>query len=104
VASGDHEKIAEILAEDVEFRPPTYWATWTGRDPVAAVLGHVGQVFEGFHYLSPGDGSDTDWALEFHCKVGNLDAVGGGPHHLERGWAHQGLRSGDAALQNHWRA
>jgi len=75
VASGDHERIAQILAENVRFLPPTYWATWTGREPVAAVLGHVGQVFTDFEYRRV-MGAGNDWALEFQCKVGDLDAVG----------------------------
>ena len=75
VASGDDSKIHQLLAEDVKFMPPTYWATWTGREPVAAVLGHVGQVFSNFRYRRVmGDGKD--WALEFQCKVGEYDAVG----------------------------
>ncbi|MFV0514654.1 MAG: nuclear transport factor 2 family protein [Jhaorihella sp.] len=75
VASGDHDLIAGLLAENVKFLPPTYWKTWTGREPVAAVLGHVGQVFSDFSYRRVmGDG--RDWALEFQCKVGDLDAVG----------------------------
>lgn len=75
VATGDHEQIEQILAENVRFLPPTYWATWTGREPVAAVLGHVGQVFSDFRYRRV-MGSGNDWALEFQCKVGDLDAVG----------------------------
>lgn len=75
VAKGDHTAIAPLLAEDITFMPPTYFATWTGREPVAAVLGHVGQVFSDFKYRRiMGEGSD--WALEFQCKVGALDAVG----------------------------
>lgn len=75
VAKGDDSKIAELLAEDVRFLPPTYFATWTGRAPVAAVLGHVGKVFSDFKYRRVmGDGND--WALEFQCKIGDLDAVG----------------------------
>lgn len=75
VASGDESGIAPLLADNVEFRPPTYYATWTGREPVAAVLGHVGQVFSDFQYRRiMGDGND--WALEFQCKIGDLDAVG----------------------------
>lgn len=75
VASGDDSKITQLLAEDVKFLPPTYWATWTGREPVAAVLGHVGQVFSDFRYRRV-MGEGKDWALEFQCKVGELDAVG----------------------------
>lgn len=75
VAKGDETAIADLLAEDVTFMPPTYWKTWTGRDPVAAVLGHVGQIFSDFRYRRiMGDGND--WALEFQCKVGDLDTVG----------------------------
>ena len=75
VASGDDSLIGEILAENVRFLPPTYWKTWTGRDAVAAVLGHVGQVFSDFRYRRV-MGEGCDWALEFQCKVGDLDAVG----------------------------
>ena len=42
---------------------------------MAAVLGHVGQVFSDFRYRRVmGDGKD--WALEFQCRIGELDAVG----------------------------
>lgn len=75
VAKGDDAQIVGLLAENVQFLPPTYFATWTGRDPVAAVLGHVGQVFNDFRYRRV-MGRDNDWALEFQCKVGDLDAVG----------------------------
>lgn len=75
VASGDDSPISEILAEKVVFLPPTYWKTWTGRDAVAAVLGHVGQVFSDFRYRRV-LGEGRNWALEFCCKVGDLDAVG----------------------------
>ncbi|MDA7966363.1 nuclear transport factor 2 family protein [Ruegeria sp.] len=75
VAKGDEAQVQELLAEDARFMPPTYYSTWTGRAPVAAVLGHVAQVFSDFRYRRiMGDG--PDWALEFQCKVGDLDAVG----------------------------
>ncbi len=75
VSSGEEDKIGTILAENVKFMPPTYWKTWTGREPVAAVLGHVGKVFSEFRYRRiMGDGND--WALEFQCKIGDKDAVG----------------------------
>lgn len=75
VASGDDSLIAEILAEDVAFMPPTYWATWRGREAAAAVLGHVGKVFQDFKYRRV-MGEGKDWALEFQCRIGDLDAVG----------------------------
>ena len=75
VAKGDATKIAPLLAEDVRFLPPTYWAVWEGRDAVAAVLGHVGQVFSDFRYRRV-MGQGNDWALEFQCRIGDLDAVG----------------------------
>lgn len=75
VAHGDENQIRDLLAEDVRFSPPTYYSTWTGRAPVAAVLGHVGQVFSDFRYRRI-MGADANWALEFQCRVGQLDAVG----------------------------
>lgn len=75
VAKGDEALIHELLAEDVQFLPPTYYSTWTGRAPVAAVLGHVGQVFSDFRYRRI-MGEGKDWALEFQCKVGDLDGIG----------------------------
>lgn len=75
VAKGDETAIAPLLAEQVKFMPPTYFATWTGREAVAAVLGHVGNVFTDFKYRRV-MGAGNDWALEFECKVGELDAVG----------------------------
>lgn len=75
VAKGEEAAILPLLADDVQFLPPTYWATWTGRAPVAALLGHVAQIFTEFHYRRfMGDGAD--WALEFQCKVADFDAVG----------------------------
>jgi hypothetical protein len=75
VASGDDSKIIEILAPDCRLLPPTYYKTWTGAEPTAAILGHVGRIFQDFSYRRVmGDGKD--WALEFQCRIGDLDAVG----------------------------
>lgn len=75
VATGDEAGVSALLAEQVRFLPPTYYKTWTGRAPVAAVLGHVARVFSDFEYRRVmGDG--RDWALEFQCRIGDLDAVG----------------------------
>lgn len=75
VAKGEDAAIAPLMAQDVRFLPPTYWAVWEGREAVAAVLGHVGQVFSDFRYRRV-MGAGNDWALEFQCRIGDLDAVG----------------------------
>lgn len=75
VLANDHSGVPALMAEDVKFHPPTYWATWNGRDAVAAVLGHVNEVFTDFEYRRV-MGSGKDWALEFQCKVEGLDCVG----------------------------
>ena len=75
VSSGEEDDILTILAEDVTFLPPTYYRSWVGRNAVAAVLGHVGHVFIDFSYRRI-LGEGNDWALEFTCKVGDLDGVG----------------------------
>lgn len=73
--SGDEAALRPLLSPEVVFLPPTYWARWTGPEAVAAVLGHVGRVFEDFAYRRV-MGSGRDWALEFQCRVEGLDAVG----------------------------
>lgn len=75
VLANDHDGVPDLMAADVRFKPPTYWATWTGRDAVSAVLGHVNDVFTDFSYRRV-MGADNDWALEFQCKVEGLDCVG----------------------------
>ncbi|MEP1767010.1 MAG: nuclear transport factor 2 family protein [Sulfitobacter sp.] len=75
VLAHNHKDIASLMAQDITFQPPTYWATWTGRPAVAAVLGHVGAVFTDFEYRRV-MGAHKDWALEFQCKVDGLDCVG----------------------------
>ena len=75
VLADDHSSVPSLMAEEIKFMPPTYWATWNGRDAVAAVLGHVNEVFQDFEYRRV-MGSGNDWALEFQCKVEGLDCVG----------------------------
>jgi hypothetical protein len=75
VLAHNHADVPALMADDVTFQPPTYWATWNGRDAVGAVLAHVNKVFTDFEYRRVmGDGND--WALEFQCKVDGLDCVG----------------------------
>lgn len=82
VAKGDDSKIAELLAEDVRFMPPTYFATWTGRAPVAAVLGHVGKVFSDFKYRRVmGDGQRLGVGVPMQDR--RSGRRGGGSDHAE---------------------
>lgn len=75
VLAHDHSGVPALMAEDVRFKPPTYWATWNGREAVSAVLGHVNEVFENFVYRRV-MGEGQNWALEFQCTVDGLDCVG----------------------------
>lgn len=75
VLADDHDAVPALMADDVRFKPPTYWATWNGREAVSAVLGHVAEVFQDFKYRRV-MGEGNDWALEFECKVEGLDCVG----------------------------
>ncbi len=75
LATKSPERLPEVLAEDVVFLPPTYWAEWRGMMAVTLVLSHVTEVFSDFRYRRI-MGAGKDWALEFQCKVGDLDAVG----------------------------
>ncbi|MEM7508056.1 MAG: nuclear transport factor 2 family protein [Pseudomonadota bacterium] len=75
LATHDMDALQPLLDENVVFRPPTYWADWVGREPVAILLEHVGQIFRDFRYRrSWADGPNH--ALEFEAKVGDLDIVG----------------------------
>jgi hypothetical protein len=75
VLADNHSDVPALMAEDVTFQPPTYWATWNGREAVGAVLSHVNEVFTDFEYRRV-MGAGKDWALEFQCKVDGLDCVG----------------------------
>ena len=75
VLEGNHAGVADLMADDIRFMPPTYWATWNGREAVAAVLGHVGEVFEDFRYRRVLGESDN-WVLEFECSIDGLNCVG----------------------------
>jgi len=32
VLANDHSQVPSLMADDVKFQPPTYWATWNGRE------------------------------------------------------------------------
>ena len=75
IETHDANGIKEMLHPEVVFRPPTYWADWVGKEPVAILLEHVSAIFEEFRYRrSWSDG--TNHALEFQARVGEFDIVG----------------------------
>ena len=75
LAAHDTATIAPMLAEDVVFRPPTYWADWVGREPVSILLEHVAAIFQDFRYRRSWS-NGPNHALEFQAKIGELDIVG----------------------------
>ncbi len=74
-ASGDAAILDDVLADDVEFRPPTYWSARRGKLEVALVLGTVAGVFEDFRYEREWVDGDS-WALEFVARVDGLTLKG----------------------------
>ena len=73
--SGDVGLLDDLLADDVEFHPPTYWKPRRGKAVVTIILGTVATVFEEFRYEREWiDG--PNWALEFTARVGELDLKG----------------------------
>jgi hypothetical protein len=75
IEAGDVSALAELLAEDVEFRSPAVYKPYHGRDTVLALLGVVAQVFENFRYANEWtDGRTT--ILFFEANVGDRDLQG----------------------------
>ena len=64
-----------IFDNNIIFKPPTYWKEWQGKEVVARILSHVGSVFKNLEYMRVLC-NDTDYFLEFNCKIGQLDATG----------------------------
>jgi len=78
------EFIARHTSDSVMFRPPTYYATWTGKPAFGVLLGSVGEVFGSslrYHreMISP-DG--RDWMLEFTANVNGKELKGVDLMHL----------------------
>ena len=97
VAKGDETAIAPLMAENVRFLPPTYWAVWHGR---GAGRGSAGPCWAGVFRvpLSPGDrrGQETGRS-NFSARLASLDAVGVDLITLGEDGLIADIRSGDAA-------
>ena len=75
IKSNNMDELASIFEDNIIFKPPTYWKDWQGKEVVARILNHVGSVFKNLEYKRVLC-NDSDYFLEFSCKVGHLDATG----------------------------
>ena len=75
IKSNNVDDLASIFDENIIFKPPTYWKEWQGKEVVARILSHVGSVFKNLEYKRLLY-NDSDYFLEFSCKIGHLDATG----------------------------
>ena len=75
IKSNNVDELASIFDDNIIFKPPTYWKDWQGKEVVARILNHVGSVFKNLEYKRVLR-NDSDYFLEFSCKVGHLDATG----------------------------
>ncbi len=75
IKSNNMDELASIFDDNIIFKPPTYWKDWQGKEVVARILNHVGSVFKNLEYKRVLC-NDSDYFLEFSCKVGHLDATG----------------------------
>ena len=75
IKSNNVDHLESIFDENILFKPPTYWKEWQGKEVVARILSHVGSVFKNLEYKRVLC-NDSDYFLEFSCKIGHLDATG----------------------------
>ena len=75
IEAGDVRALADVLADDVEFRSPAVYKPYRGRDTVLALLEVVSQVFDDFRYVRElRDGRFT--VLWFEMRVGDRELEG----------------------------
>ncbi|MDH3193277.1 MAG: nuclear transport factor 2 family protein, partial [Acidimicrobiia bacterium] len=75
IADRDIAHLDELLADDVTFRPPTYWKTRSGKPVTMLILSSVMEIFEDFEYHRQWI-NENDWALEFTARIGDLGLKG----------------------------
>lgn len=77
VEAWDHDAIHALLAEHVLFRSPVVHRAYEGREPVAALLRVVAEVFEDFRYEREIGAPDAaDHVLVFRARVGDREVQG----------------------------
>jgi hypothetical protein len=75
VESGEFDTIDRIFADDVVLHSPIAHSPYRGRQLVAAIIGAVAQVLEGFRFEKE-FGDDEVSALLFRASVGDLEIQG----------------------------
>jgi hypothetical protein len=75
VEAGDFASLPVMFAEDVVFRSPIAHKPYHGRETVGVILQAVSRVFEDLTYIRE-FGDDTDHALIFTARVGELEING----------------------------
>lgn len=69
------EGMIELLAPTVVLNSPVSFKPFRGSETVAAVLGHVFEVFEDFRYVDELAGEELH-GLVFETRVGDRDVAG----------------------------
>lgn len=69
------DAVADLLADDVVFHSPVAHKAYPGKAITAAILRHVIEVFEDFHYVRE-LGDAAGHALVFEAKVAGLELTG----------------------------
>lgn len=75
VEAGDFASLPAMFSEDVVFRSPIAHKPYHGRETVGVILQAVSRVFEDLTYIRE-FGDDTDHALIFTARVGELEING----------------------------
>jgi hypothetical protein len=75
--SGDIERAATLLADDVVFRSPVVFKPYRGRESAALLLAAVSRVFQDFRYEREiGAPGARDHALVFSARIGDRELQG----------------------------
>jgi hypothetical protein len=76
VESGQFDTIGNIFTEDVVLHSPIAHRPYRGREMVAAIVGAVAKVLEGFRFENEIGHTSGDRALMFRATVSDLEIQG----------------------------
>jgi hypothetical protein len=75
IARRDPEAVTALLADDVAFYSPAVHRPYEGRELVAALLGHVIEVFDELTYTGVYTSGDGGVVMQFQATVQGPDRV-----------------------------